>query len=149
MRLRSDLKAHKKVPKEYNMDVVNHDVNNTFVFTEQDLPSFAAKNKERANALAQGIPAHLLRKQQRLMEQPVERGKRGAQYARRPIPSRSLACLSRAEQTVLTWRCRENENCRQDQTRSGLHSGAERRSQPIPGPPRKRRREHPEEDEDG
>ncbi|AEO65460.1 uncharacterized protein THITE_2112481 [Thermothielavioides terrestris NRRL 8126] len=89
MRLRSDLKAHKKVPKEYNMDVVNHDVNNTFVFTEQDLPSFAAKNKERANALAQGIPAHLLRKQQRLMEQPVERGKRGAQYARRPIPKKT------------------------------------------------------------
>jgi transcription initiation factor TFIIF subunit beta len=87
MRLRSDLEVHKKVPKEYNMDVVNHDVNNTFIFSEQDLPSFAAKNKERANALAQGIPAHLLRKQQKLTEQPAERGKRGAPYTRRPIPS--------------------------------------------------------------
>lgn len=73
------------------MDVVNHDVHNTFVFTEQDLPSFAAKNKERAAALAQGIPAHLLRKQYRQTEQqqPAERGKRGAPYARRPIPSQS------------------------------------------------------------
>ncbi|KAK4240672.1 transcription initiation factor IIF, beta subunit-domain-containing protein [Achaetomium macrosporum] len=89
MRLRSDLEAHKKLPKEYNMDVVNHDVNNTFIFTEQDLPSFAAKNKERANALAQGIPAHLLRKQQKPTEQPTERGKRGAPYARRPIPKKT------------------------------------------------------------
>ncbi|KAL2257861.1 hypothetical protein VTK26DRAFT_9070 [Humicola hyalothermophila] len=89
MRLR-DIPAHQTLPKEYNMDVVNHDVHNTFVFTEQDLPSFAARNKERANALAQGIPAHLLRKQQRQTEQqPAERGKRGAPYARRPIPKKT------------------------------------------------------------
>lgn len=77
------------------MDVVNHDVHNTFIFTEQDLPSYAAKNKERANALAQGIPVHLLRKQQRQTEQPVEqRGtKRGAPYARKPIPSQFAPVL--------------------------------------------------------
>ena len=89
MRLKSDIPAHKDVPKEYDMDVANHDVNNTFVFTESDLPSYAAKNKERANALAQGIPAHLLRKQQRQMEPPAELGRKGAPYARRPIPSSS------------------------------------------------------------
>lgn len=101
MRLRSDIKAHETVPKEYNMDVVNRDVNDTFIFTEQDLPSFAAKNKERANALAQGIPAHLLRKQQRQTEQSADRGKRGAPYARRPIPSRSPARAARAGQEQL------------------------------------------------
>ncbi|AEO54442.1 hypothetical protein MYCTH_2297030 [Thermothelomyces thermophilus ATCC 42464] len=88
MRLKPDLPAHAEVPKEYNMEVTNHDVNNTFVFTEQDLPSYAAKNKERANALAQGIPAHLLRKHQRQMEPPAERGKKGA-YSRRPIPKKT------------------------------------------------------------
>ena len=94
MRLKPDMEAHKEVPKEYDMDVSNHDVNNTFVFTEQDLPSYAAKNKERANALAQGIPAHLLRKQQRQMEQPADRGRKGAPYSRRPIPSRCLGALA-------------------------------------------------------
>jgi transcription initiation factor TFIIF subunit beta len=101
MRLKSDIPAHRDVPKEYDMDVANHDVNNTFVFTEQDLPSYAAKNKERANALAQGIPAHLLRKQQRQMEQqPAERGRKGAPYARRPIPSPSLRSTRRATTAV-------------------------------------------------
>lgn len=89
MRLRPEIEAHKELPKEYDMDVTNHEVNNTFVFSEQDLPSFAAKNKERANALAQGIPAHLLRKQQKQMEAPAERGKKSAPYSRRPIPSPS------------------------------------------------------------
>lgn len=91
MLLRSDVAQHQGLPKEYNMDVVNHDVQNTFIFTEQDLPSYAARNKERANALAQGIPAHLLRKHYRQMEppQPAERGKRGAPYARRPIPKKT------------------------------------------------------------
>jgi transcription initiation factor TFIIF subunit beta len=90
MRLKPELEVHKNVPKEYDMDVTNQSVTNTFVFTEQDLPSYAAKNKERAAALAQGIPAHLLRKQQRQLEPPAERGKKGS-YSRRPIPSRSLA----------------------------------------------------------
>ncbi|KAL2119003.1 hypothetical protein VTJ04DRAFT_5962 [Mycothermus thermophilus] len=88
MRLKPELEVHKEVPKEYEMEVTNHDVNNTFIFTEQDLPSFAAKNKERAAALAQGIPAHLLRKQQRQLEPPPERGRKGA-YARKPIPKKT------------------------------------------------------------
>jgi len=88
MRLKPELEVHKEVPKEYDMEVTNHEVNNTFIFTEQDMPSFAARNKERAQALAQGIPAHILRKQQRQMEQPAERGRKGAPYSRRPIPSR-------------------------------------------------------------
>ncbi|KAH6630705.1 transcription initiation factor IIF, beta subunit-domain-containing protein [Chaetomium sp. MPI-SDFR-AT-0129] len=89
MRLRPEVDAHKELPKEYDMDVTNHEVNNTFVFSEQDLPSYAAKNKERANALAQGIPAHLLRKQQKQMEAPAERGKKSAPYSRRPIPKKT------------------------------------------------------------
>jgi transcription initiation factor TFIIF subunit beta len=90
MRL-ENLTEHKDLPKEYNMEIANPDVHNTFVFSEQDLPSYAAKNKERAAALAQGIPAHLLRQQQRQTEpqQPADRAsRRAAPYAaRRGIPS--------------------------------------------------------------
>lgn len=79
---------HQGIPKEYNMELVNMNVNNTFVFAEQDLPSYAAKNKERAAALAQGIPAHLLRQQQKQPDtQTMERGRRSAPYVRRAIPS--------------------------------------------------------------
>jgi len=91
MRLKPEIGAHAEVPKEYDMEVTNHDVNNTFVFAEQDLPSYAAKNKERAAALAQGIPAHLLRKQQQRQteQQPADRGRKGAPYTRRPIPKKT------------------------------------------------------------
>ncbi|KAK3336593.1 putative transcription initiation factor [Cercophora scortea] len=90
MLLRSDIKAHDKLPKEYDLEVANMNVNNTFIFTEQDLPSFAAKNKERADALARGIPAHLLRQQQKKMEAPQQdRGRKGAPYTRRAVPKKT------------------------------------------------------------
>lgn len=90
MLLRSDLEPHRMLPKEYNMDITSLDVRNTFIFSEQDLPSYAAKNKERAVALAQGIPAHLLRQQQTTGKetQPSDRaGRRPGPYTRRAIPS--------------------------------------------------------------
>ncbi|KAK5655430.1 hypothetical protein OQA88_5701 [Cercophora sp. LCS_1] len=90
--LLGDIKEHREIPKEYNMDLVNMNVNNTFVFAEQDLPSYAAKNKERAAALAQGIPAHLLRQQQQKQPegQAADRGsRRSAPYVRRAIPKKT------------------------------------------------------------
>ncbi|KAK3366919.1 transcription initiation factor IIF, beta subunit-domain-containing protein [Lasiosphaeria ovina] len=92
MLLRSDLAQHQSIPKEYNMDITNHEVNNTFIFSEQDLPSYAVKNKEKAAAIAQGIPAHLLRQQQQKMAEPQppqERGKRFVPYTRRAIPKKT------------------------------------------------------------
>jgi transcription initiation factor TFIIF subunit beta len=96
------------------MDIVNYDVHNTFIFTEQDLPSFAAKNKEKANALAQGIPAHLLRKQYNKTEQAPDTARKGAPYGRRPIPSQ-FAPRPLPQTMLLTSRVRENKDCRQDQ----------------------------------
>jgi transcription initiation factor TFIIF subunit beta len=99
MLLRNDVAQHQNLPKEYNMDVTEKAVKNTFVFTEQDLPSYAAKNKERAAAIAKGIPAQLLRQQQKPNEnQPQQKGRRGQQYTRRAIPSqpsRVARCLDR------------------------------------------------------
>ncbi|KAK4226656.1 putative transcription initiation factor [Podospora fimiseda] len=89
--------AHGSLPREYNLDLTNMNVQNTFVFAEQDLPSYAAKNKERANALAQGIPAHLLRQKQQAQEQAQGGGsgggdrssRRGAPYTRKAIPKKT------------------------------------------------------------
>ncbi|KAK4161825.1 putative transcription initiation factor [Cladorrhinum sp. PSN259] len=91
-------KEHGPLPREYNLDVTNMNVHNTFVFAEQDLPSYAAKNKQRANALAQGIPAHLLRQKQQAQEQSQGGGgggggdrnsRRGAPYTRKAIPKKT------------------------------------------------------------
>ncbi|KAM7193499.1 putative transcription initiation factor [Naviculisporaceae sp. PSN 640] len=91
MRLHPHIQQHKEIPKEYDMEIHDVNVKNTFVFTEQDLPSYAAKNKERAAALAQGIPAHLLRQQQKATEpqQGQDRSRRSAPYTRRAIPKKT------------------------------------------------------------
>jgi transcription initiation factor TFIIF subunit beta len=94
MRL-EDIPQHKNLPKEYNMEIANPDVHNTFVFSEQDLPSYAAKNKERAAALKGGMPAHLLRQQQQPRQadtkQPADRtSRRAAPYTRKAIPSKAV-----------------------------------------------------------
>ncbi|KAM7196084.1 Transcription initiation factor IIF, beta subunit domain containing protein [Rhypophila sp. PSN 637] len=104
MRLHPHLQQHKEIPKEYNMDIHDFNVNNTFVFTEQDLPSYAAKNKERAAALAQGIPAHLLRQQQKATEpqQPQERSRRGAPYTRRAIPKKTTIAGTIKHEVICT-----------------------------------------------
>ncbi len=70
-----DIPAHADVPKEYELDLnpmsngtsrSNEITKNTFVFSEQDLPGFKAKNKARAAATAAGIPAHLLRQKEKV-----------------------------------------------------------------------------------
>ncbi|OAA56617.1 transcription initiation factor beta subunit [Niveomyces insectorum RCEF 264] len=79
MLLRNDLANHQSIPKEYELDlpmvdkkgVQNTQIKNTFVFSEQDLPGFKAKNKLRAEAAAAGIPAHLLRQKTDRVEKPA------------------------------------------------------------------------------
>lgn len=91
--LKSDIAQHQQIPKEYNMDISDANVFNTFVFTEQDLPGYAAKNKAKADALARGIPTHLLREKnpkQAGQPQQFERGKRGPPPLRRGIPSQFI-----------------------------------------------------------
>ena len=83
--LRSDLSSHQGIPKEFDMDFSNHlsaDGNpapskNTFVFSEQDLPGFRARNKARTAAAAAGIPAYLLRQKDRV-EKPGDNQGAGA-----------------------------------------------------------------------
>ncbi|KAK0613036.1 transcription initiation factor IIF, beta subunit-domain-containing protein [Bombardia bombarda] len=104
MLLRSDIEPHKNLPKEYNMEVADGYVENTFVFTEQDQPSYAAKNKERAAQLARGVPSQLLRQQQQKMQdsQPHERGKARQPYTRRGVPKRTTIAGTLKHEVVCT-----------------------------------------------
>ena len=58
--LNSDRPEHRELPKEYALTINGHDVNNTYIFTEEDLPGFKAKTQRRAEASALGIPLALL-----------------------------------------------------------------------------------------
>lgn len=97
MLLRNDLSSHQGIPKEYELDlpmetkgVQSTQIKNTFIFNEQDLPGFKAKNKARADAAAAGIPAHLLRQKDRV-DKPAHHnfhhGRRRQEYFRKAIPS--------------------------------------------------------------
>jgi transcription initiation factor TFIIF subunit beta len=63
--------------------VTGQDVNNTFIFSEGDRPEYAAKNRQRAELIAQGVPAHLLRRESEKRPEGQEepsynrRGRRG------------------------------------------------------------------------
>ncbi|EAA34657.2 Rap30/74 interaction domain-containing protein [Neurospora crassa] len=100
--LLDDLPQHYDIPKEYNLDMVDANVNNTFIFGEHDHPSYAAKNKERAEALAQGIPAHLVRQQMKQSEPPQERGKKGQQYTKKAIPKQTAIAATIKREVVAT-----------------------------------------------
>lgn len=87
--LNSDLSEHQLVPKEYNLDIGTTAVNNTFVFTEEDLPGFKAKSKARTDAANMGFPASILRPKAERVEKPTYDRKRFQQpYYRKAIPSK-------------------------------------------------------------
>lgn len=60
--LKSNVGAHEGLPREYDLVNTQHDVKNTFIFTETDLDAFKKKNKIRRDAANQNIPSYLLRK---------------------------------------------------------------------------------------
>jgi transcription initiation factor TFIIF subunit beta len=89
MLLSSDLGVHQAVPKEYILDVQEENVNNTFVFTEQDLPGFKSKSKAKFDASSANMPARLTRgkNEKSGTKQPHDPNKRFQPYYRKAIPS--------------------------------------------------------------
>lgn len=87
---------HQILPREYDLDVLVSDVNNHFVFSEEDLPGFKARNKARAEAANAGIPTSLLRpKPGAGVEKPAyDRRNRFQPHYRKAIPSQSLRAQS-------------------------------------------------------
>lgn len=69
--LRPDLPFHKEVPKEYEADLSKMSTKNTYIFSEQDLPGFKSKTKQKFNLASANMPARLTRPQQ----ERADRGK--------------------------------------------------------------------------
>lgn len=80
---------HQVLPREYDLEILASDVNNHFIFSEEDLPGFKARNKARAEAASAGIPSSLLRpKPGAGVEKPTyDRRSRFQPYYRKAIPS--------------------------------------------------------------
>ncbi|KAI1495861.1 transcription initiation factor IIF [Biscogniauxia marginata] len=92
---------HQTIPKEYNLEVRDMSLANTFLFTEQDLPGYKSKS-QGANS---HLPPHLRRKQERPEDksQQHDGGRRGRYQPRyrKAIPKK----------TVLAGRFRHELNC--------------------------------------
>jgi hypothetical protein len=90
MLLTPGLPEHQLLPKEYDLEILDQDVNNAFIFSEEDLPGFKTKNKARAEAASAGIPLALLRQRGNNgnTERPTyDRRSRYQPYYRKAIPS--------------------------------------------------------------
>jgi transcription initiation factor TFIIF subunit beta len=93
MLLSSHLGEHQTVPKEYELNVTAETVNNTYVFTEQDLPGFKSKSKQKFDPASANMPARLTRPRndKPLSKQPYDPNKRFQPYYRKAIPSQCLS----------------------------------------------------------
>jgi len=85
--LSSDLALHQPIPKEYILDVKDENVNNTFVFTEQDLPGFKSKSQAKFDLSSANMPARLTKSKIDRPKQPYDQNKRFEPYFRKAIPS--------------------------------------------------------------
>ena len=91
MLLHPSCPEHQILPREYDLDVLDSKVKNHFIFTEEDLPSYKAKNKTRQDALNAGIPASALRNSEPgpPQKKTYDRRSRYQPYYRKAIPSMS------------------------------------------------------------
>jgi transcription initiation factor TFIIF subunit beta len=91
MLLNADLPEHQRLPREYDIDVNSSTMQNHYIFSEEDLPGFKAKNKARAEAIAAGITPAMLRNKEggggRPERPSYDRRSRYQPYYRKAIPS--------------------------------------------------------------
>ncbi|KAL7932629.1 transcription initiation factor IIF, beta subunit domain-containing protein [Trichoderma chlorosporum] len=91
MLLTANTPEHQLLPREYDLEILDQDVNNSFIFSEEDLPGFKTKNKARADAANAGIPLALLRSRGNAnSERPTyDRRSRFQPYYRKAIPKKT------------------------------------------------------------
>src|SRR4051794_31482474 len=88
MLLSTDMAIHQSVPKEYELDLTAEDVNNTFVFTEQDLPGFKSKSQTKFDPTSANMPARLTRPAKvEKPKLPFDPDRKFTPYYRKAIPS--------------------------------------------------------------
>lgn len=93
MLLSNNCPEHQVLPREYDLEVLEPNVNNHFIFSEEDLPGFKARSKARQEAANAGIPASLLRQKQANNgngpDRPAyDRRSRYQPYYRKAVPSK-------------------------------------------------------------
>ncbi|KAI9048098.1 hypothetical protein LZ554_007894 [Drepanopeziza brunnea f. sp. 'monogermtubi'] len=91
MLLTSDLAAHQAIPKEFDLDVTAETVNNTYVFTEKDLPGFKSRSRAKFDPASANMPARLTRPKndKPITKQPYDPNKRFQPYFRKAIPKKT------------------------------------------------------------
>jgi transcription initiation factor TFIIF subunit beta len=94
MLLSANCPEHQGLPNEYDLEVLDRNVNNHFIFSEEDLPGFKARNKARTDAAKAGIPSSLLRAKQQQSEgggekRTWDRNRKWQPYYRKAIPKRT------------------------------------------------------------
>lgn len=91
MLLSSNLAAHQPIPKEYQLDVTEQSVRNTYVFTEQDLPGFKSKSRATFDSASANMPMRLNRpKYQQTDNKPgFSKDKRTGPYFKRAVPKKT------------------------------------------------------------
>ncbi|KAK7430879.1 hypothetical protein QQZ08_002669 [Neonectria magnoliae] len=85
---------HQLLPREYDLEVLDANVNNHYIFSEEDLPGFKARSKARQDAANAGIPASILRQRAAAAagapERPAyDRSRRYQPYYRKAVPKRT------------------------------------------------------------
>ena len=89
MLLRSDFAAHQGIPKEYTLEIPSDEtVKNTFVFTEQDLPGFKSKSRQKFEATTANMPARLTRVKTDKNKAPYDPNKKFTPFVRKSVPSK-------------------------------------------------------------
>ncbi|OAA49338.1 transcription initiation factor iif [Metarhizium rileyi] len=93
MLLQANCPEHQMLPREYDLEILDRDVKNHFIFSEEDLPGYKEKNKARAEAAAAGIPQSLLRQRQNQgaerTDRTFDRRSRYQPYYRKAIPKKT------------------------------------------------------------
>lgn len=92
--------AHQGIAKEYNLDVEDNEpkgprdpsdtrqTKNTFVFTEQDLPGFKSKARQKFEAATANMPARLKRPKTEKNRAPYDPNKKFTPFVRKAVPSK-------------------------------------------------------------
>ncbi|TVY29792.1 Transcription initiation factor IIF subunit beta [Lachnellula hyalina] len=91
MLLSSNIAEHQPIPKEYQLDINNESVKNTFVFTEKDLPGFKSKSNQKFDPSSANMPSRLMRNKNEkpAANKPFDPNRRFQPYFRKAIPKRT------------------------------------------------------------
>lgn len=103
--LSPDVAQNRDLPREYNMNIIEQDPMNTFVFSEKDLPGYRAYSADRAP------PRFKDRKRIEKTRKPEYNFRRAIPSTCIPLHKSTKLMLATAEQTALAGQVRTEINC--------------------------------------